>query len=440
MNTLVKDSTALFHGHGKLVSSLGYVFEGEFNHGLMHGKGNIQWTNGTCYEGTFALGVPIGLGKYRWPNGDWYEGQVFNGVRSGTGIYFMRLTGEIYEGEWLSGMRHGKGTLVYAPNASDSTLAKCQYEGEWHSDAKCGKGTMTYRNGEQYEGEWKGDKRHGWGTMVWKEENQPVEMYTGEWNDGVQDGYGESTYIRLSKIPDHHFPATEGTMRAATREKIINSYCGDYKKGKRHGFGVFVYDDGSRYEGHWEDNQKHGEGKMSNANGVLFIGMFNMGVPVKESDTEDVSFPLDDQQLCKKKVTGQIGDSLDGSKDNSNIKSPTKQTTKQSDSRLSIQSTATGTGRGSNIGNNAPITKIIGAPLPLYINDLLGISEQKPDEVIADVQTVISRHRGLLKKIFYFYSNLEENVDLITTPTDSIESHYKCSPPRGVNNSTFEQK
>jgi len=39
---------------------------------------------------------------------------------------------------------------------------------------------------------------------------------------------------------------------------------------KRHGFGVFNYEDGSEYAGQWMDDLRHGKGKMKQKNGDYF--------------------------------------------------------------------------------------------------------------------------------------------------------------------------
>lgn len=56
---------------------------------------------------------------------------------------------------------------------------------------------------------------------------------------------------------------------------------------KRHGFGTFIYDDGSRYEGMWEDNQKHGQGKFTSAAGVVTIGQFDRGTATTDLGVAD---------------------------------------------------------------------------------------------------------------------------------------------------------
>jgi antitoxin component YwqK of YwqJK toxin-antitoxin module len=36
-----------------------------------------------------------------------------------------------------------------------------------------------------------------------------------------------------------------------------------------HGFGIYYYADGSRYDGQWKNDKKHGWGKFYNSKGVL---------------------------------------------------------------------------------------------------------------------------------------------------------------------------
>ena len=43
-----------------------------------------------------------------------------------------------------------------------------------------------------------------------------------------------------------------------TQYALRNTYYGSFKDGKRHGKGTFLYADGSKYEGNWENNLKHG--------------------------------------------------------------------------------------------------------------------------------------------------------------------------------------
>jgi hypothetical protein len=39
---------------------------------------------------------------------------------------------------------------------------------------------------------------------------------------------------------------------------LVNSYYGQFVDGKRHGYGTFLYANGSKYEGDWKNNSKNG--------------------------------------------------------------------------------------------------------------------------------------------------------------------------------------
>ena len=46
-------------------------------------------------------------------------------------------------------------------------------------------------------------------------------------------------------------------------------YKGSYKKGKREGYGVYYYENGSIYRGDWKAGLKHGQGEFHNTRGKL---------------------------------------------------------------------------------------------------------------------------------------------------------------------------
>ena len=43
-----------------------------------------------------------------------------------------------------------------------------------------------------------------------------------------------------------------------TQYALRNTYFGNFKHGKRHRQGTFLYANGAKYEGTWENNLKHG--------------------------------------------------------------------------------------------------------------------------------------------------------------------------------------
>jgi hypothetical protein len=86
---------------------------------------------------------------------------------------------------------------------------------------------------ELYMGEWSGPLLHGQGHYLW-------------YSSSNQDGYKECTY----------------------------EYIGEYRNGRRHGFGTMYYSDGSVYYGDWYDDEKHGAGAFIFADGEVVQSVF----------------------------------------------------------------------------------------------------------------------------------------------------------------------
>lgn len=51
---------------------------------------------------------------------------------------------------------------------------------------------------------------------------------------------------------------------------INTTYRGGFVNGKKHGRGIITFSDGSSYEGEWKEDQKHGEGRASVENNLLY--------------------------------------------------------------------------------------------------------------------------------------------------------------------------
>ena len=52
------------------------------------------------------------------------------------------------------------------------------------------------------------------------------------------------------------------------------NYTGDFKDGKRHGIGKYVYPNGDTYEGEFFQNTFHGQGKFTYTNGDVYEGQW----------------------------------------------------------------------------------------------------------------------------------------------------------------------
>ncbi|KAH9599866.1 MORN motif [Trypanosoma melophagium] len=283
------DDDHMFHGEGVLISEMGFRYEGVFLHGSMEGHGRITWSSGITYEGEFKNNAPNGKGIFLWVNGDRYVGEVRDGVRYGHGE--LSTAHGVYTGEWVCGKRHGMGRQTYAGNS--------YYEGEWIENKRNGKGKLMYPNGDLYDGMWHDDKREGFGTMGWKFGTEHyVEVYEGEWRDGIPFGFGRSTYVHY--INPESAPKDVGSPAdfAPPVHSVLNVYVGEYLKGKRHGFGVFYYADGSIYEGEWRNGNKDGRGKCTANNGVSHYDNFHGNEAAEQLKVTDTSGSLPEVRLA----------------------------------------------------------------------------------------------------------------------------------------------
>jgi len=58
---------------------------------------------------------------------------------------------------------------------------------------------------------------------------------------------------------------------------------GEWKKGKKHGFGLQNFATGDSYEGDWADGKFQDRGKYTYANGDVFQGIYDKGLKVSGS-------------------------------------------------------------------------------------------------------------------------------------------------------------
>lgn len=66
-------------------------------------------------------------------------------------------------------------------------------------------------------------------------------------------------------------------------------YEGEYHMDKKHGYGIYIWADGRRYEGNWANGKQHGEGKYILPNGTIKIGIWEEGKRIRWIDQIDPS-------------------------------------------------------------------------------------------------------------------------------------------------------
>jgi hypothetical protein len=152
-----------------------------------------------------------------------------------------------YEGQWKNGLKHGFGKLAVKEGST--------YEGEWKDGIKEGFGKMRWHSNNYYEGEFRNNKINGSGYMIWFDS---FEKYVGQWADCLQNGKGIQIWYE-----------SKGEFKY-----LRNRYIGEFKNGFRHGYGVFLYSNGSKFEGMWENNSKNGFGIYTKEDGNQVVGFY----------------------------------------------------------------------------------------------------------------------------------------------------------------------
>jgi len=124
-------------------------------------------------------------------------------------------------------------------------------------DCQNGYGVFTSEEGT-YKGYWKDGKVHGNGVFKGSDYT-----YNGEYVNGKKHGQGEIKYTNGIVV--------KGTFKngkfVKAKSGCISGNCGTGK-------GIFVYADGSKYEGDFRYNIKHGKGKFTSSSGVIQEGVW----------------------------------------------------------------------------------------------------------------------------------------------------------------------
>ena len=221
----------------------GYYIGAVNNNEERHGFGKYVWDDGTYYDGEWRNGDMHGhCNRRTYDDGSYYTGAIAYDERHGHGKMTWR-DGSYYEGDWRNGDMHGYGKFVF-PNGN-------YYVGNFSADQFCGKGTWFEDHGSlSYEGNWIDDENA---------------------TDVTKTDHGKKSH---GKMVNNSFEADP--LNGYAREDYDNGYYeGNFSYGKRHGGGVYYWNDGEKYDGEWHYGDKHGKGIMYYNDGSVYDGKWD---------------------------------------------------------------------------------------------------------------------------------------------------------------------
>ena len=269
----------------------------------------IYYPNGNKYFGEMKNNIKDGYGTLYYKNGEIYEGEWKNDVREGYGIFYSPLG--IVEGEWKNNDLEGFGIKYYEEGRYEGEYKKSYeigygikydindkilYEGEFNHSKYNGYG-VEYLMHSKYEGEFVNNKKEGYGTLY----NDYFGRFEGEFKEDFMEGYGSAFYINGDKYKGYFKNGIEGGygimffsdgyklginydnksvigfgMLYNSNNKLI--YKGEYQgKYFQHGYGIFYYECGCRYEGEFKKDLIEGYGVLYSEKGYIYEGEYKDG-------------------------------------------------------------------------------------------------------------------------------------------------------------------
>jgi len=187
---------------------------------------------------------------------------------NGVGVLRFK-SGTTYIGEFAEGKFNGIGVMIYA-NGN-------KFFGRWVDDARNGYGKLFLANGTRYEGEFENNKFEGYGTFQYADKS----VFSGMWSASYPHGPGRY------KRSDNEI--IEGIWQNGSLSELKN--INPLMKGKikklrdcnraecNNGIGTFDYEDGSRWEGQFNDDVPDGIGLLSYSNGDVYFGEWHTDKP-----------------------------------------------------------------------------------------------------------------------------------------------------------------
>ena len=116
--------------------------------------------------------------------------------------------------------------------------------------------------------------------------------YNGEWKKGKRTGYG----ILILKLSKYRMDKYEGEFKDGQRTghgtySFANGdkYVGSFINGEKSGRGEYNFSNGDRYIGEFQGDKMHGEGKYIYATGRVYSGLFKEGNLLIKKDTTPIN-------------------------------------------------------------------------------------------------------------------------------------------------------
>ena len=243
-------------GFGVKTFQDGSRYMGAFVQGNRQGIGICFWKNGSRFFGEWKLDKPEGVGVFinsqsLKQQGLWKKGKLIEENPSLVTDKLFSVSSRI-QGCLAGDCIGGKGVLMVNGDI---------YIGDFKNNLRHGIGICYYFNGSEYKGAWQGDKQHGNGALTYSDGR----IRSGFWSENIYQGPSDPRTKGPTTLPQSPAPIP--------KEKLEGCQSGNCKNGR----GIYLYADGNRYEGDFQNGLPNGTGKISYYNGDVYEGEIEKG-------------------------------------------------------------------------------------------------------------------------------------------------------------------
>mmetsp|Transcript_19640 Transcript_19640/g.36181 ORF Transcript_19640/g.36181 Transcript_19640/m.36181 type:complete len:737 (+) Transcript_19640:5078-7288(+) len=294
----------------------GETFEGAMKAGKRHGNGKVTYTSGSTYQGGWREDLREGIGSVMFKDRSFFEGIFKNDYSAGVGVLVYRDFFHIPppvapplptpspspppKRRGVITRREKPKPIVPPPDPVAEHNRKLQLEKrmifgrvddlDFFNSYQMNDGdiiwlTLNSRNKDQHKtGEFNSGKLNGYGVARYG----PFGIYKGSFKEGKRCGQGVMNYTDLTHRCSW-LPETEGEYEGEWQDDLRHGkgkmlwpsgirYEGNFKRDRRHNVtGKIWFGNGDTYEGEWVDDLMHGRGVYSSHNGKVYRGRFKSG-------------------------------------------------------------------------------------------------------------------------------------------------------------------
>ena len=129
---------------------------------------------------------------------------------------------------------------------------------------------------------------------AWKytfQNSERTAEYKGEWKKGKRTGYGVLILqISKSRLDKYEGEFKDGKRTGHGTYSYANGdrYVGDFIDGEKIGLGEYIFANGDRYIGEFKGDKMHGEGIYTYATGKVYNGLFKEGNLLIKKDSTPI--------------------------------------------------------------------------------------------------------------------------------------------------------